>query len=75
MCCGHETMHLLIAVLLMPVVHACSRPVDVLNWERALFTDSNSVYLTHVAPALTAALPPSALNAILSPFRRGTPGT
>ncbi|CAL8469761.1 g9303 [Coccomyxa elongata] len=52
-----------------------SRPVDVLNWERAMFTDSNSVYLTHVAPALTAALPPSALNALLSPFRRGTPGT
>ncbi|KAK9907569.1 hypothetical protein WJX75_006157 [Coccomyxa subellipsoidea] len=49
-----------------------SRPVDVLNWERAMFTDSNSVYLTHIAPALAAALPPSTLTALLSPFRRSS---
>ena len=50
----------------------CSRPVDVLNWERAMFTDSNSVYLTHIAPALAAALPPSTLTALLLPFRRSS---
>ncbi len=32
---------------------------------------SNSVYLVNQNPALAAALPPLALNALLSPFRRG----
>jgi hypothetical protein len=46
-----------------------SRPTDVLNWERAMFTDSNSVYLVNT-PGVAAALPPAALNALLSAFRR-----
>ncbi len=37
-----------------------------------MFTDSNSVYLTHVAPVIAAALPPSSLTALLSPFRRSS---
>lgn len=56
---------------------ALRRPGDVLNWERAMFTDSNSAYLV-TAPALAAAaaaaavLPPVALRQLLSPFGRRT---
>lgn len=50
------------------------RPGDVLNWERAMFTDSNSVYLVSapVLAAAAAALPPVALRHLLSPFSRRT---
>lgn len=51
-----------------------SRPADVANWERAMFTDSNSAWLAAggIAPAALAraALPPAALHALMSPFRR-----
>ena len=33
---------------------------------------SNSVYLVNQNPALASALPPVALQALLSPFRRGS---
>ena len=70
-CIGHQTCDELMHASVL------RRPGDVLNWERAMFTDSNSAYLVS-APALAAAaaaaavLPPVALRQLLSPFSRRT---